>query len=159
MTDLSDIIPAPHAAITYPAASKPELIGDLATRLCGALDLDPRESVKALLDREALGSTGMGEGTAIPHARLAVITAPVGFVVRLRRAIDFDAIDARPVSLVCLLLLPAADGPEASLALGKVARRFRDAGALKAMRNAVSNAAFHEAFLKAPAEAAKQAAG
>ena len=148
--NIFSIIPPAHAAINYPAASKSELIQDLATRLCGAIDVDPGPCVRSLLEREALGSTGMGHGTAIPHARFDFVTEPIGFAVRLRKAVDFDAIDGRPVSLVCLLLLPASDGLAASAALAKVARRFRDPASLKGLRNAVSNAAFHEAFARAP---------
>lgn len=144
----SDVFPAAHAAISFPAASKPELIQDLAQRLCGVLDIDPQDCVRALLEREALGSTGMGQGTAIPHARLASVREPAGFVVRLRKAVDFESIDGRPVSIVCLLLLPAGDA--ASAALAGVARRFRDPDQLKGLRNAVSNAAFHEVFMRSP---------
>lgn len=114
-------------------------------------EIDPLECVQTLLDREALGSTGMGDGTAIPHARIASLRKPIGFVVRLRKAIEFDAIDGRPVSLVCLLLLPGSDAALASEALAKVSKRFRDQATLKGLKNAVSNAAFHEAFIKSPA--------
>ncbi len=147
---LLDAFPTSHASIGYPAASKPELIRDLATRLCGVVDVDPGDCVRALLEREALGSTGMGGGTAIPHARLAALREPAGLVVRLKKAIDFDAIDAVPVSLVCLLLLPASDASACSAVLAGVARRFRDPVSVKAMRNAVSTLAFHAAFIREP---------
>ncbi|GLK80083.1 PTS sugar transporter subunit IIA [Methylopila turkensis] len=144
---LHDAFPASHASINYPANSKSELIRDLGVRLCRVAGVDPKECVQALLDREALGSTGMGDGTAIPHARLAALREPIGFVVRLRKAIDFEAIDGRPVSLVCLLLLPAGNATLASETLAKASRRFRDPVALKGLQNAVSNAAFHQAFV------------
>lgn len=147
---LLDAVPTSHASIGYPAASKPELIQDLAIRLCGVADVDSRDCVRSLLERETLGSTGMGGGTAIPHVRLAALYAPAGFVVRLKKAIDFDAIDAVPVSLVCLLLLPASDAAACSAVLARVARRFRDPVSVKAMRNAVSNQAFHAAFIREP---------
>jgi PTS system nitrogen regulatory IIA component len=153
----SEVFPVAHAAISFPAAPKPELIQDLAHRLCGVLDIDAQGCVRALLEREALGSTGMGQGTAIPHARLPLLREPAGFVVRLRKAIDFEAIDGRPVSVVCLLLLPAGDAAAASAALAGVARRFRDPDQLKGLRNAVSNAAFHEVFMRPPAGEAGRA--
>lgn len=146
--NVQDVFPPSHAAISYPANSKSELIRDLTIRLCGVGDLDPQKCAQAVLDREALGSTGMGDGTAIPHARLASLRAPTGFVVRLKRAIDFDSIDGLPVSVVCLLLLPAGDAALASEALAKVSRRFRDRATLKGLKNAVSNAAFHETFIR-----------
>lgn len=154
--DVPQIFPASHVVINYPAVSKSDLIEDLARRLCGVVDIDAQECVKALLDREALGSTAMGGGTAIPHARLLRLREPMGFVVRLKKAIDFDAIDGAPVSLVSLLLLPASDSQANAVVLAGVARRFRNPACVKNLKNAVTNSAFHDAFVRAPVSEAAE---
>src|SRR5690349_8502909 len=111
------------------AADKRGVLDALAARAGAELGLDPAALRVALLERERLGSTGMGSGTAMPHARLAGIAVPYGLLARLERPVEFDAIDARPVDLVCLLLLPAGAERGQLGALACVARAFRD-GAL-----------------------------
>ena len=78
----------------------------LANRAGKVLGMPPDRILTELLKREDLGSTGLGGGVAIPHARLAQVGKPFGMLVRLRRPIDFDAVDEEPVDLVFLLLLP-----------------------------------------------------
>ena len=125
------------------AADKRGVLDALAARAGAELGLDPAALRVALLERERLGSTGVGRGTAIPHARLAGIAAPYGLLARLERAVDFEAIDGRPVDLACLLLLP--DGAERGQlgALACVARAFRDEALLAALRRAQDPTALH----------------
>jgi PTS system nitrogen regulatory IIA component len=99
-----------------------------------------------------LGSTGTGGGIAIPHARLAGVARPFGMLVSLAKAIDFDAIDGRPVDIVCLLLLPTNSQGEQLNALACAARTLRDSDALRNIRHAGDDAALYRA---AAAEAAK----
>ena len=87
----------------------------------------------ALDKREALGSTGMGGGIAVPHARLPGLARPFGLMVRLRKPIDFDAVDGEPVDIVFLLLLPE---PGSTQALAMVARKLRDRSLLEKFRSA-----------------------
>jgi PTS system nitrogen regulatory IIA component len=89
--------------------------------------------------REALGSTGMGEGVAIPHARLPGIEKPFGLLARLKHPIDFDAIDGKPVDLVFLLLLPITSHGEQLNALASVARLLRRTETLRDLRRAASS--------------------
>src|SRR5258708_39188563 len=105
---------------------KTRLLQELAARAAAALNLDAKLISMELLKRENLGSTGTGDGVAIPHARMTDLKQPFGTLVRLRYAIDFDAIDGKPVDIVFLLLLPAQPPADPLNALAGGARRLRD---------------------------------
>lgn len=89
-----------------------------------------------LLKRERLGSTGIGQGIAIPHTRLPGLTHMVGIVARLERAIDFDAVDGQPVDLIFTLLAPENSGAEHLRALSRVTRLLRDPAMCARLRGA-----------------------
>jgi nitrogen PTS system EIIA component len=89
-----------------------------------------------ILKREELGSTGTGGGVAIPHARIQGLTRSFGILVRLKKPIDFEAIDSQPVDLVFLLLLPPDPVGEQLNALASVARELRDPASLRTLRAA-----------------------
>jgi nitrogen PTS system EIIA component len=140
---IADLV-APGRVLTgLRAADKYGVIEALAGRAAMALGLDPAALCRELLERERLGSTGMGRGTAIPHARLAGIAVPYGLLARLERPVEFEAIDGRPVDLVCLLLLPAGAERGQLGALACVARAFRDEALLAALRRAQDPTALH----------------
>lgn len=128
---------------------KTRLLQELATRAAAALDLDASLICAALLKREDLGSTGTGGGIAIPHARIAELKKPFGTLVRLKHAIDFDAIDGMPVDIVFLLLLPAQSGDPLN-ALASVARRLRDPESLRRLRSAADDKALYSAIQSGP---------
>ncbi|MGF1624089.1 MAG: PTS IIA-like nitrogen regulatory protein PtsN [Alphaproteobacteria bacterium] len=118
------------------ASSKKQVFEHLAERgakLCG---LHQRVLFDMLLERERLGSTGVGEGVAIPHARPAGIDRIYGVFARLAKPIPFDAPDDRPVDLIFLLLAPASEGGDHLKALAKVARALRDKTVRKQLRSA-----------------------
>jgi nitrogen PTS system EIIA component len=98
-------------------------LSDLAGAISG---LAPREIFDALLQRERLGSTGIGEGIAIPHGKLARSQAIFGVFARLARPIDFHALDGVPVDLICVLIAPEAAGADHLKALARMARVLRD---------------------------------
>jgi nitrogen PTS system EIIA component len=101
----------------------------------------PEDVVKSEIERrDELGSTGIGGGVSIPHARLREVNKPFGVFVRLKNPIDFDAIDGRPVDLVFLLMLPATSQLEQLNALAAVARRLRDRQVLGDLRGATTSA-------------------
>jgi nitrogen PTS system EIIA component len=139
-------------------ADNARLLGDLARRAAAKLSLDPDAVSAALLQREELGSTGTGGGIALPHARLAAVKRPFALLARLAKAIDFDAIDGRPVDVVCLLLLPANAPGEQLNALACAARTLRDPGAVRNVRRAADAAALYDALAKASAAASKHTA-
>ncbi len=102
-----------------------------AARLTG---LDERTVFEALLQRERLGSTGIGEGIAIPHGKLPQLTRLFGLLARLEKPIDFEALDAQPVDLVFLLLAPENAGADHLKALARVARLLREPGVVERIR-------------------------
>ena len=98
--------------------------------------------------REELGSTGMGRGVAIPHARLSVVTKPLGILARLKEPIDFEAIDGNPVDLVFVLLLPEDTRGEQLNALASVSRRLRAPETLRKLRQAKDAAALYRGMVR-----------
>lgn len=147
---LSDLL-APDAVLpTLKVNSKKQAIQELAEKAASLAGLPEREIFETLLQRERLGSTGVGNGIAIPHGKLPKIGRLFGLFARLERPIDFDALDSEPVDLVFLLLAPEAAGADHLKALARVARVLRDpqtAAKLRATRDA---AALH-ALLTQPA--------
>lgn len=118
------------------AAHKRQLLQELATKMAAKTKLPADEISSELLKREGLGSTGTGAGVAIPHARIKGLTTPFGFLVRLRRPIDYDAIDGQPVDIVFALLLPTTTEGEQLGALASVARILRTPQTVAKMRKA-----------------------
>jgi PTS system nitrogen regulatory IIA component len=145
-TILAELIGPDRIFETLRVADKPALLAELARRAGAALGLPPATISASLAAREMLGSTGVGGGIALPHARLEGLAGLAGFFARLDRPIDFAAIDARPVDLVFLLLSPAG-GPAAHLAaLAAVSRRLRDRAVIAAIREAPGAAALRTAL-------------
>ena len=105
-----------------------------------ALGLKQRDVHEAVLERERLGSTGVGEGVAIPHARIETLSRPVGGFARLQEAADFEAIDERPADLVFMLLAPTDAGADHLRALARAARVFRQERIRAALRQAQTRA-------------------
>jgi PTS system nitrogen regulatory IIA component len=123
-------------AINVPVANKPKLLFELASKAGARLRLPPDHILEELLKREKLGSTGMGDGVAIPHARFPEIDKTFGMLFRLRHPIDFDALDGKPIDVVFLLLLPESAKGEELSALACVARKLRSPAVTAALRNA-----------------------
>jgi PTS system nitrogen regulatory IIA component len=121
---------------------KGQLLRELAKRAEPFGGGIPSDTILAALSsRETLGSTGLGKGFALPHARIEGLTRFVGLFARLARPIDYDAIDGAPVDLVFLLLMPAsADNNSADnnsvAALAAVSRKFRDGASVARLRKA-----------------------
>jgi PTS system nitrogen regulatory IIA component len=109
------------------ASSKKQALQELARKAAEVSGLEQREVFDVLLERERLGTTGVGGGIAIPHGKLASLDQLRGIFARADRAIDFDSIDDRPVDLIFLLLAPETAGADHLKALAKVSRLLRDA--------------------------------
>ncbi len=131
------------------ADTKNRLLNALCSRAASHLRLDPDKLSAAILKREELGSTGIGGGVAVPHARIAELKKPFGVLARLEKPIDFSAIDGELVDVVFLLLLPPSSSGIHLNALAAVARKLRDATALKAIRRARDSASLHRAMTSA----------
>jgi PTS system nitrogen regulatory IIA component len=108
------------------ANSKKQLLQELAAKASKLTGLPEREIFDIILQRERLGSTGVGNGIAIPHGKLSKLPSIVGIFARLETPVDFEALDDQPVDLVFLLLAPEGAGADHLKALSRIARVLRD---------------------------------
>jgi PTS system nitrogen regulatory IIA component len=146
---IADFLASADALIDFQAPDKKRLLNELSRRAASSQKLDGEQVSQAILKREELGSTGVGAGVAIPHARIANLNSPFGILVRVRKAVDFDAVDGNPVDLVFLLLLPDRAEGEHLSALAAVARRLREPQTLEALRHARDAQSFYRAISQA----------
>lgn len=116
------------------AASKKQVLQELAARAARLTDKDERIIFDVLLERERLGTTGVGNGIAIPHGKLPGLPRLYGMFARLDTPVDFDAIDDQPVDLIFLLLAPETAGADHLKALARVSRLLRDKGLCEKLR-------------------------
>lgn len=119
------------------ARAKKQVLQELSAEAVRHLPaLDERQVFETLLQRERLGSTGIGDGVAIPHGKLARLDRLFGLVARLDRPVDFEALDGQPVDIAFLLLAPEGAGADHLKALAQVARVLREPGMLERVRSA-----------------------
>lgn len=137
---VSDFLSAADVTIDAAFADKRKLLEELARRAAAAIALDPAQVLTELEKREELGSTGMGGGVAIPHARFHQLRKPFGMLVRLKKPIAFEAVDGKPVDTIALLLLPDAREGGQLGALACIARKLRDPVVTAAIRKARDDA-------------------
>ena len=142
---IKDFLSAADVAIDMPAADKAGLLSELAARAASALNLPADVVAREIEKRDELGSTGIGRGISIPHARFREVKKPFGLLVRLQQPIEYHAIDGRPVDLVFLLLLPAAAQLDQLNALAAVARKLSDKDVLRRLRRATTSTEFYRA--------------
>jgi len=136
MNDLSDLI-VPEAILPrLNAPSRKQALQAMADALAKASGLDARAIFDAVLIRERLSGTGVGEGVAIPHAPVAGVARPIGGFARLDPPVDFDALDSRPADLVFMLLAPPDKGADHLKALARVARFLKRADIRERLRAA-----------------------
>ena len=124
--ELTDLITPDHVIARMRATSKKQALQELARRSAEVSGLEQREIFDILLERERLGTTGIGRGIAIPHGKHDRLKGLVGVFARIDKAIDFDAVDGEPVDLLFLLLAPPSAGADHLKALAKVSRTLRD---------------------------------
>ncbi|MBZ8135000.1 PTS IIA-like nitrogen regulatory protein PtsN [Afifella sp. IM 167] len=124
--DLSDLL-KPNAIVpNLKAVSKKQVIQDLCGKASKLTGLSERELFDTILQRERLGSTGVGQGVAIPHGKPRSINEITGVFARLSKPVDFESLDEQPVDLVFLLLAPEGAGADHLKALARIARVLRD---------------------------------
>jgi nitrogen PTS system EIIA component len=132
---LNDLV-APNAVIpALKVNNKKQAIQELAAKAAQLTGQNERAIFEILLQREKLGSTGVGSGVAIPHGKLPKLSKLFGLFARLDRQIDFEALDAQPVDLIFLLLAPEAAGADHLKALARVARLLRDPDVARKLRD------------------------
>ena len=135
--DIKDILNAGCTRIDVPVSSKKKLLEYLGGLISEQLRGSTADDIfDRLLGRERLGSTGIGEGIAIPHCRLKECDKAFGVLLRLEQAIDYDAIDRQPVDLVFALLVPEEATDEHLQVLSMLARNFSQDEFRRALRNA-----------------------
>jgi nitrogen PTS system EIIA component len=144
---ISDLLSPADVMIDVRTSNKGLLLQEFAAKAAASLGLPVEQVAPYLLRREELGSTGIGRGVAIPHARLPDLQRPYGLLAKLKQPIEFDAIDGQPVDLVFTLLLPAAaeNGQLEPLAL--VARKLRSPENLVRLRSAKTTSELYSAIL------------
>ena len=136
--DLASLVDPNRVVFGARANNKEQLLLDLASRAAASLNLDPKAIFNALRAREELGSTGLGEGFALPHARIDGLDRFFGMFARLKRPVHFDSVDAKPVDLVFLLLIPATAQGEHLATLATISRHMRDIEFATKLRKAAS---------------------
>ena len=122
-----DELIGPNAVVAkLRATSKKQALQKLAKRAAELTGQPERAIFEVLIERERLGTTGVGNGIAIPHGKLADLDRLYGLFARIETPIDFDAIDEQPVDLICVLLAPETAGADHLKALARVSRLLRD---------------------------------
>jgi PTS system nitrogen regulatory IIA component len=124
--EINDLISLDGIVANLRATSKKQALQDLARRAADVTGEPERAIFEVLIERERLGTTGVGNGIAIPHGKLPGLDKLHGLFARLDTPIDFDAIDEQPVDLICLLLAPESAGADHLKALARVSRLLRD---------------------------------
>ncbi|MEM7768017.1 MAG: PTS sugar transporter subunit IIA [Pseudomonadota bacterium] len=145
-TDLSTLLGNGTILAIGEATSRKQAIVALADALALKLGVDARMITDAVMEREQLGSTGVGDGVAIPHARIDGISVPVGGFMRLSTAVDFDAVDERPCDLIFMLLAPMDAGADHLRALAQVSRAFRQPALRERLRGATTESEIEAAL-------------
>jgi nitrogen PTS system EIIA component len=143
---VSDFLSSADVTIDTAFADKQKLLEELARRAATVVDLQPALILAELQKREELGSTGMGGGVAIPHARFHHLHKAFGMLVRLKKPIEFDAVDGKPVDTIALLLLPDVREGERLGALACFARKLRDPIVMTALRRARDGAEIYRSL-------------
>lgn len=150
--EIADLL-SPDAVVAHlKAANKKQVLQEMAHRSGQLTRLPERRIFETLLEREKLGSTGMGQGIAIPHGRVPGIQKMTGLFAQLDHPIDFDAMDDQPVDLVFLLLAPEDAGADHLKALARVSRLLRNQAVCEKLRGAPQAATLY-ALLTEPTAA------
>jgi PTS system nitrogen regulatory IIA component len=132
--NLAEIIDSQSILPSLKVQSKKQLLQEVAHAAGKLTAIDHRVIFETLLQRERLGSTGLGQGIAIPHGKFAGLKRIVGLFARLAEPIDFEAVDGAPVDIVFLLLAPEGAGADHLTALARISRLLREGEAVDKLR-------------------------
>jgi len=144
--ELADILAERAVLCCTGVKSKRQLFEELAQRAAEITGRDAVEIREAIATREELGSTGLGNGIAIPHGKIAGLVGVVALLARLDQPIDFDSVDDQPVDIIVMLLAPTGAGADHLKALSRVARLLRTEAVIEDMRAATDPAQLHAIF-------------
>jgi len=143
--NIAELLRPENVLVDLDASSKPQLLQQLAERAARATGLDQAMVLNGLSHRETLGSTGIGQGIAIPHSAPAGLAQPFALLARTTKPVEFDAVDDHPVDLIFLLLSPA-DRTSHLKALSVVSRQLRSADVTERLRRARTAAEMYAAM-------------
>lgn len=152
--DITTLISPESVIPNLKVTSKKQALQELAREAAALTGLHERAVFDTLLERERLGTTGVGNGIAIPHGKLPQLTRLHGLFARLERPIDFDAIDEQPVDLIFLLLAPESAGADHLKALARVSRLLRDKGMCEKLRGTDTAEGLYALLAESEAQAA-----
>lgn len=150
MMSLNDLISPQAVVASLKANSKKQALIELSEKAAELSGIDSREVLDALIQRERLGSTGIGGGIAIPHGKLAKCHRIFGVFARLEKPIDFEALDDAPVDLVFLLVAPENAGADHLNALSRAARVLRDQSLVATLRSTRDPSALYSILVRSP---------
>lgn len=148
--DLGDLLAPDGILADLHVTCKKQALQELASRAATVTGLDERQIFETMLQRERLGSTGLGRGIAIPHVKFKNLSGIICLFARLSQPIDFESQDAEPVDLIFLLLAPEHASGDHLKALARISRLVREPSTLDQLRNAADASAL-KAVLVAPA--------
>ncbi len=141
--DIAELIRPDGVIANLRASSKKQTLQELSKRAAGLTGLAERAIFEILIQRERLGTTGVGQGIAIPHGKLPGLDRLYGLFAKLEKPVDFDAIDEQPVDLICLLLAPESAGADHLKALAQVSRLLRNKAICEKIRGSESEDAIY----------------
>jgi len=152
--ELGDLI-SPEAILpSLKAKTKKQALQELAHRAASLTGLEERKIYDTLMQREGLGSTGVGRGIAIPHGRVPSLRKIVSVFARLDEPIDFEALDSEPVDLIFLLLAPEHAGADHLKALARISRLLREPSSIERLRASKDRAALYSVLTEPAVHAA-----
>jgi len=154
--ELADILAEESVLVCADIASKQDVLRKLAEKVAALTGQPAADAFEALNDRESLGSTGLGNGIAVPHGKFAPLKSVIAVFMKLETPVDFESVDDQPVDIVMMLLAPMGAGADHLKALARVARILRTDSVAEALRHSNDPARIY-AILTQPLEATKAA--
>ena len=148
--ELADILSEESVLVCTDIASKRDVLVKLADKVAAVTGQPAADVFEALNDRESLGSTGLGNGIAIPHGKFAPLKGVLAVFMKLETPVEFEAVDDQPVDIIMMLLAPMGAGADHLKALARISRLLRDPASAEKLRGAKDRAAIH-AVLTEPA--------
>ena len=147
--EIADLIRPEGVVPNLRATSKKQALQELARRAAGRTGVAERRIFEVLIERERLGTTGVGNGVAIPHGKLPELDRLTALFARLETPVAFDAIDEQPVDLICVLLAPEGAGADHLKALARISRVLRDQSICEKLRGTESADAIYAILTQA----------
>lgn len=145
-TNLSELLTDGPVLSNLKCSSVKQVFTRLSDEMAAVTGLSDRDILKAVLDREQLGSTAVGHGVVLPHARLEGLEKPIAGFAKLATPLDFDAVDDQPCDLIVILLAPDGSGADHLRALAKIARVMRQEDVRTSLRSSTTDGEIRDLF-------------